>query len=257
MSDEPRSNEKLKPAQGLPFNFGNGEPVIPYEECYLLDFENSDFWKPEPESWEDLISEDTSKNVATELSIRDDASVDTYFNCALSSLSQRSCRFLTQIFIKSIYPQKHQVCPYTGGEEKKPEWWPADVRHGAPTYLSQDENIKVLIGILYNPEALSMNLLSSVLRAPHLWTSLYDLDVIKEVLAVKDRMLENPAAENSMLVKNTEQRDNQTKGKAAPDSAGCPVLGEFELSQAEDGTTIFLAVEGITVDWQAIRKYST
>ncbi|CAI7655806.1 unnamed protein product [Penicillium pancosmium] len=168
MSGEPRPNEELKPAQDLPFNFGNGEPAIPFDDCYLLDFEDSDFWKQEPEPWEDLINEDTSKNVATEPDIKDDTSVGIYYNCALGSLSKKSCRILTQIFIKSIYPQKHQVCPYTGGAEKKPEWWPADVRHKAPTYLSQDENIKVLIGILYNPEALSMNLLSSVLRAPHL-----------------------------------------------------------------------------------------
>lgn len=52
-----------------------------------------------------------------------------------SRLPQLDCRSIGQAWIELIEPNKQRIHPYSKGDNAKPKWWPADVRHASPHHL--------------------------------------------------------------------------------------------------------------------------
>jgi hypothetical protein len=63
--------------------------------------------------------------------------LDDYYIGRFTAMQQIACRLLLKVWIKVIQPKKQVKCPYNGGEEAKPAWWPQSVRHKEPDHLSK------------------------------------------------------------------------------------------------------------------------
>jgi hypothetical protein len=61
-----------------------------------------------------------------------------YYERAFKNLQQINCRVVAKEFIKFIEPRKQRKHPYKGGDQCKPEWWPADVMHKEPDHILKD-----------------------------------------------------------------------------------------------------------------------
>jgi len=61
--------------------------------------------------------------------------VTTFLETRFRQLQQLCCKIVAKQWIKVIEPKKQTRYPYNRGEESKPEWWPADVRHKEPDHL--------------------------------------------------------------------------------------------------------------------------
>jgi len=70
-----------------------------------------------------------------ELAIDDHDAVTTFYMTRLRQMQQLMCKVVAKAWIKVIEPKKQSNFPYNRGDESKPNWWPADVRHKEPDHL--------------------------------------------------------------------------------------------------------------------------
>lgn len=63
--------------------------------------------------------------------------IETYYCARFAALQQHTCKLVVKNWIKIIEPKKQMKFPYNKGEEVKPDWWPAGVRHREPDHLSK------------------------------------------------------------------------------------------------------------------------
>lgn len=73
---------------------------------------------------------------------------DQYYSARFAALQQATCKLVVKNWIKVIEPKKQMKFPYNKGEEMRPSWWPADVRHREPDHLSKQERLTLLTAIV-------------------------------------------------------------------------------------------------------------
>ncbi|WFD34382.1 hypothetical protein MCUN1_001221 [Malassezia cuniculi] len=83
-----------------------------------------------------------------EIVFRDERERTEFFELRFSQLQQVMCKMVAKAWIKVIEPKKQTRCPYNKGEEGRPAWWPADVRHKEPDHLMKPERHALLIAML-------------------------------------------------------------------------------------------------------------
>lgn len=64
-----------------------------------------------------------------------EAARTAFLELRFGQLQQGMCKTVAKAWIKIIEPKKQTRCPYNKGEEGKPAWWPAGVRHKEPDHL--------------------------------------------------------------------------------------------------------------------------
>lgn len=63
--------------------------------------------------------------------------IEAYYTSRFAALQQATCKLVVKAWIKVIEPKKQMKFPYNKGEDLKPQWWPAGVRHREPDHLSK------------------------------------------------------------------------------------------------------------------------
>jgi len=63
--------------------------------------------------------------------------IENYYTSRFAALQQATCKLVVKAWIKVIEPKKQMKFPYNKGEDLKPTWWPAGVRHREPDHLSK------------------------------------------------------------------------------------------------------------------------
>ncbi|CAK7275487.1 hypothetical protein SEPCBS57363_006711 [Sporothrix epigloea] len=71
-------------------------------------------------------------------------------------LQQTACKLIAKAWVKLVEPKKQSTHPYTGSDEKAPDWWPKPwgttrdekVRHKEPDHLYKKERVHLLKHIL-------------------------------------------------------------------------------------------------------------
>ena len=61
--------------------------------------------------------------------------VTKFLESRIRLLQQLVCKIVAKTWIKVLEPRKQTRYPYNKGEESKPDWWPALVRHKEPDHL--------------------------------------------------------------------------------------------------------------------------
>ncbi|PWN89583.1 hypothetical protein FA10DRAFT_148300 [Acaromyces ingoldii] len=94
----------------------------------------------------------SSGNVSFETKLNNEAARRAFLELRFSQLQQGMCKTVAKAWIKIIEPKKQTRCPYNKGEEGKPDWWPAGVRHKEPDHLMKPERHQLLLTILRSPK---------------------------------------------------------------------------------------------------------
>jgi len=63
--------------------------------------------------------------------------LDRWFTIRLGELSHKTDKILCRSWIREIEPHKQTRFQYQKGDETKPAWWPADIRHKEPDHLGK------------------------------------------------------------------------------------------------------------------------
>ena len=74
--------------------------------------------------------------------------VAAFLETRFRQLQQLVCKIVAKAWIKVIEPKKQTRYPYNKGEESRPLWWPASVRHKEPDHLMKPERITLLMTML-------------------------------------------------------------------------------------------------------------
>lgn len=82
------------------------------------------------------------------IQLRDEAMRTAFMKLRFGQLQQVMCKMVAKEWIKVIEPKKQTRYPYNRGEEAKPPWWPASVRHKEPDHLMKPERHELLLAIL-------------------------------------------------------------------------------------------------------------
>lgn len=77
------------------------------------------------------------------LKIGDTEAVYNYYEQAFKSCQQSACKLIAKAWVKVLAPKKQSTHPYTGSDERAPDWWPKPwgtskeerVRHKEPDHL--------------------------------------------------------------------------------------------------------------------------
>ncbi|GAA6014724.1 hypothetical protein JCM11491_001953 [Sporobolomyces phaffii] len=77
--------------------------------------------------------------------------VDNWFTTRLGELSHKTDKIVCRSWIKVIEPHKQTKFQYQKGDETKPAWWPAGIRHKEPDHLGKHERIALLLHLLRLP----------------------------------------------------------------------------------------------------------
>ncbi|KAI1376790.1 hypothetical protein F4677DRAFT_445112 [Hypoxylon crocopeplum] len=114
-------------------------------------------FRREPETIEDepvaAASPTPSKRGIT---IGDDKAVWGFYEERFKSIQQSACKLIAKAWVKAVEPKKQSTHPYTGADEKAPDWWPKPwgpnkehkVRHKEPDHLYKRERVHLLNHIL-------------------------------------------------------------------------------------------------------------
>ncbi len=87
-----------------------------------------------------------------DISLADEAARTAFLELRFGQLQQGVCKTVAKAWIKIIEPKKQTRCPYNKGEQGKPDWWPAGVRHKEPDHLMKPERHALLLTILRSPK---------------------------------------------------------------------------------------------------------
>ncbi|RYP60736.1 hypothetical protein DL770_009937 [Monosporascus sp. CRB-9-2] len=90
------------------------------------------------------------------ITIGDDKAVWQFYHDILKECQQNACKLIAKAWIKAVEPKKQSTHPYTGKDEKAPDWWPKPwgankdekVRHKEPDHLLRHERLYLLVHIL-------------------------------------------------------------------------------------------------------------
>jgi hypothetical protein len=77
------------------------------------------------------------------LVIGDSAAVWDIYDLRFRNLQQTACKLIAKAWVKLVEPKKQSTHPYTGSDEKAPDWWPKPwghsreekIRHKEPDHL--------------------------------------------------------------------------------------------------------------------------
>jgi len=77
------------------------------------------------------------------IEVGDEKAVWDIYEQRFKNLQQTACKLVAKAWIKLVAPKKQSTHPYTGAEEKAPDWWPKAwgptkdqaVRHKEPDHL--------------------------------------------------------------------------------------------------------------------------
>lgn len=78
------------------------------------------------------------------------------YDLRFRGLQQTACKLIAKAWVKLVEPKKQSTHPYTGSDEKAPDWWPKPwgstrdekVRHKEPDHLYKKERVHLLKHIL-------------------------------------------------------------------------------------------------------------
>ncbi|KAI1393760.1 uncharacterized protein F4822DRAFT_424223 [Hypoxylon trugodes] len=109
----------------------------------------------EPETFEDEPASSSSSSKRG-ITIRDEKAVRQFYEERFKGIQQNACKLMSKAWVKAVEPKKQSTHPYTGADEKAPDWWPKPwgpskeqrVRHKEPDHLYKRERIYLLIHIL-------------------------------------------------------------------------------------------------------------
>ncbi|PKS10339.1 hypothetical protein jhhlp_002090 [Lomentospora prolificans] len=117
--------------------------------------------RPRSHSSRQLLNEDRDVPVsisATKKPIRIGESdvVWNFYQQRFKNCQQTACKLIAKAWVKAVEPKKQSHHPYTGKDEKAPEWWPKPwgpmkderVRHKEPDHLYKKERVHLLAHIL-------------------------------------------------------------------------------------------------------------
>ncbi|KAI2464180.1 hypothetical protein F4781DRAFT_425754 [Annulohypoxylon bovei var. microspora] len=98
----------------------------------------------------------SSSSLRRKIEIRDERAVWQFYEERFKSIQQNACKLLAKAWVKTVEPKKQSTHPYTGSDEKAPDWWPKPwgpgvehrVRHKEPDHLYKRERIHLLVHIL-------------------------------------------------------------------------------------------------------------
>ncbi|KAL7626399.1 hypothetical protein AAE478_003171 [Parahypoxylon ruwenzoriense] len=90
------------------------------------------------------------------ITIGDDKAVWAFYEERFKSCQQAACKTIAKAWVKAVEPKKQSTHPYTGSDEKAPDWWPKPwgvnkenkVRHKEPDHLLKRERVYLLNHIL-------------------------------------------------------------------------------------------------------------
>ena len=85
---------------------------------------------------------------AHQIVLRDEQARTEFYQLRFSQLQQVMCKMIAKAWIKVIEPKKQTRCPYNKGEDGRPTWWPAEVRHKEPDHLMKPERHTLLLSLL-------------------------------------------------------------------------------------------------------------
>ncbi|KAF6836946.1 hypothetical protein CMUS01_05212 [Colletotrichum musicola] len=114
-------------------------------------------------------------NIKKGLRIGNDKDVWEFYEQRFKNCQQTACKLIAKAWVKVVEPKKQTNHPYTGQDEKAPDWWPKPwgptkeekVRHKEPDHLYKRERVHLLCHILrmiveppekQHPSILKMNL---------------------------------------------------------------------------------------------------
>lgn len=77
------------------------------------------------------------------LKIGETDDVWAFYDQRFKNCQQTACKLIAKAWVKVVEPKKQTNHPYTGSEERRPDWWPAawgpsreeKVRHKEPDHL--------------------------------------------------------------------------------------------------------------------------
>lgn len=77
------------------------------------------------------------------IKIGDTAAVWSFYEQRFKNCQQTACKLIAKAWVKAVEPKKQSTHPYTGSDEKAPDWWPKPwgptkddkVRHKEPDHL--------------------------------------------------------------------------------------------------------------------------
>lgn len=95
------------------------------------------------------VSSSANANVK-ELCVGNTAEVTAFLEVRFRLLQQLVCKIVAKAWIKVLEPKKQTRFPYNKGDEARPPWWPANVRHKEPDHLMKPERINLLMFMLRN-----------------------------------------------------------------------------------------------------------
>ncbi|CZR41094.1 uncharacterized protein FPRO_10683 [Fusarium proliferatum ET1] len=80
----------------------------------------------------------------------------TFYEQRFKNMQQTACKLIAKAWVKAVEPKKQSTHPYTGSDEKAPDWWPKPwgptkedkVRHKEPDHLYKRERVHLLNHIL-------------------------------------------------------------------------------------------------------------
>jgi len=96
--------------------------------------------------------EDVHMTVATTIrkgiKIGNAGDVGLFYETRFKNCQQTACELMAKAWVKAVEPKKQSTHPYTGSDEKAPDWWPKPwgptkedkVRHKEPDHLSKRGN---------------------------------------------------------------------------------------------------------------------
>ena len=90
------------------------------------------------------------------LKIGDSDLVWNFYQQRFRNCQQSACKLIAKAWVKAVEPKKQSNHPYTGKDEKAPDWWPKPwgpskdekVRHKEPDHLYKKERVHLLAHIL-------------------------------------------------------------------------------------------------------------
>ncbi|KAH8910123.1 hypothetical protein BR93DRAFT_461043 [Coniochaeta sp. PMI_546] len=98
----------------------------------------------------------SSTSARKPIKIGDSDALWQFYDQRFRNCQQTACKLIAKAWVKAVEPKKQSNHPYTGSDEKAPDWWPKPwgpsrdekVRHKEPDHLYKKERVHLLNHIL-------------------------------------------------------------------------------------------------------------
>lgn len=102
---------------------------------------------------EDEVPMTVSTTIRKGIQVGNPTELWTFYEQRFKNMQQTACKLIAKAWVKAVEPKKQSTHPYTGSDEKAPDWWPKPwgptkedkVRHKEPDHLYKRGNIQHLI----------------------------------------------------------------------------------------------------------------